>query len=365
MRKRYWLLGFSACAALFVALTPWRDLIERKLISTLQQQGLSGVALKVEAVGLDSLHLRALSLTLAGYPLTLDHLNVSYSPLALLRGELQNIELKDAHIKWGEIEVDAASLTLDPLHKGDAGNWHGNWNVKGIVVQNLPLLLPSTNAAGSFDADSKTLAMKGDWGSDDKAYQSKFGFRFPYAKPSDSALSLLSFAMPWYGGKVEMKNVTIPFSGAPYTLPVKVTRVSVDALLGGLIGKPGMATGLVSGILPLRVRAGEMPLPQGGLLAAESEGKLTMPPEVIPGDQEQIAMLREMLKDFHYKVLSLALGSDGKQGLSVTLALEGNNPAMYGGKPVKLNVHFSGDVLDFLTQNLAAQDTGRYLRQAH
>ena len=126
------------------------------------------------------------------------------------------------------------------------------------------------------------------------------------------------------------------------------------------------ATGSVSGDLPLIIeRNGNFSFGKGKL-QADSPGTITLPPDAIPGDNAQIAMTRDILKNFHYKILSLSIssGMDGKTPILITL--EGNNPDMYNGKPVKINVRLSGDVLNLIRQNvLFLTDPKSILKQGY
>ena len=58
------------------------------------------------------------------------------------------------------------------------------------------------------------------------------------------------------------------------------------------------------------------------------------------------------MKNLHYTVLSIGMDSDKNHKLSAVLAVEGNNPDVANGRPVKLNVHLNGDLLDFIQQSL-------------
>ena len=62
--------------------------------------------------------------------------------------------------------------------------------------------------------------------------------------------------------------------------------------------------------------------------------------------------LREILEDFGYTRLSIAMNSDKKNNLGILMSIEGSNPAVYNGRAVKLNVNLTGDVLDFIRQNI-------------
>ena len=104
---------------------------------------------------------------------------------------------------------------------------------------------------------------------------------------------------------------------------------------------------------------------EDGSLKAEGAGVLHLPPDIIPGGNEQVDVLRTLLSDFHYSALTLTL-DEGKNGaLSMLLSLSGNNPAVYDGRQVDLNVKLGGDVLDFVKQSLSLEHPRRLMEHTH
>ena len=67
-------------------------------------------------------------------------------------------------------------------------------------------------------------------------------------------------------------------------------------------------------------------------------------------------MARELLQNFHYTKLKIALSSkddkDKKNKTVLSLALEGNNPTALNGRKVNLNINITGDVLPLLQQSI-------------
>jgi len=122
-------------------------------------------------------------------------------------------------------------------------------------------------------------------------------------------------------------------------------------LMQTLTGSRVSATGTMSGNIPVIIRPDGSYTLGKGQLKADSNGSMSMPSEIIPGDTEQMDLVREILGNLHYSVLSASVYTSGKQGVVVRLALEGNNPDVYGGRAVKLNVNLTGDILDFIQQN--------------
>lgn len=366
MHKRWMkILALFVCVSvLVVALVPWRALVEQKLTSLLQEKGFETVALTVEQVGLGSITLGSVSLG-GATPLSLEHLSVHYSLVDLWRGRLHHAVFSGVTFRTNGIAVATGEVNFTTLPADQQDVWKIQWNVNHITFEGMPVVLPVTQANGTAQMQADNLTVQGAWNSADKTVSAEFGLHYPLNKPKEAKLAVDTLTMPWNKGTLGLRKATIPFSGEPFILTLMLKSISVDALLQPLTGERAKATGVVSGTLPLYVASGHTPVPKGGVLTSDAPGTLVMSPEAIPGDNTQVAMLRDVLKDFHYKLLSLSLDSDAKHALSVVLALEGNNPAMYEGRPVKLNVHLSGDVLDFITQNMATQNTAELLKKAH
>lgn len=166
-------------------------------------------------------------------------------------------------------------------------------------------------------------------------------------------LNIGSAALSWKGGELTARNVHIILSASPVTkFDVHIQHVSVDELLQALTGNRVSATGAVSGTLPVIVgNDGTISFGQGSL-KTDAPGTLSMPPESIPGDNAQVDLLRNILKNFHYNGLSIKMGNSGGNRISVLISLQGNNPDMYNGRLVNLNVNLTGDVLDYIKQNV-------------
>ncbi len=122
----------------------------------------------------------------------------------------------------------------------------------------------------------------------------------------------------------------------------------MQSLTGGRV----TATGKVTGDLPLMIgRDGNIKvLP--GTLKSEGPGMISMSADTIPGDNEQVGIVRQILQDLQYSGLSVALKNDESGRTTILLSFEGNNPSVYEGRPVKLNVNLTGDVLEFIQQNI-------------
>ncbi len=150
----------------------------------------------------------------------------------------------------------------------------------------------------------------------------------------------------WRDGVVSTGNIYVPlYSDAPIPVTLTVKQVELNTLLSALTGNRASATGVVSGTLPLIInRDGSFTLKKGNL-KADKAGTLKLSPDVIPAEAAQVALLREALADFHYSDFSMVIESADSKKLSMLLSLQGNNPAVYNGRVIKLNVHLNADML--------------------
>lgn len=346
-----------AVVAMLVATVPWRALIQQKLVEALQEKGFEDVQIEVGELGFNTVTLRSISLG-GKIPLTLQTLKLDYS---LWQGRVEYVTLEGISVTAGDVVAQGNIIfKITP----DSKAWKGTWRSTRIFIHGLPVTVPETQANGTWALTPEAFIIEGEWASAGNAYRAEFMTQYVLATPHAPALKIASFAMPWGGGTVALKDAVIPFTPKAYTLAVMLKAVTVDALLQPLTGNRATATGTVSGTLPVTIEVDGSLIPKTGSLKATAPGRIVMQPEAIPGDNAQIDMLREVMKDFHYSALALSVENDAKNKLSVGLMLEGNNPTAYDGRPVKLNVHLSGDVLDFVSQSMAVNDPHKLLKDA-
>jgi hypothetical protein len=265
-----------------------------------------------------------------------------------------SIESKNAHFNRAGTSAVAGASRVQ-IQSG-ADGWSGKWDIQDLRIDANSFPLPKMTGEGTIQAGAEKVGLEGQFKSGDGAYQAAFHLDYPLSADAKPILILTHAAMPWKGGTIETRDVAIPIgdaakSGSPIKFVLQVRRVSVDELMQALTGKRVTATGAVSGALPLTLEEdGSISLGKGDLQAT-GPGIITMPPDLIPGDNEQVALTRQILKNFHYRELSVAVDHGADENVSLILALEGDNPDVYNGRPVKLNVRLTGDVLDFIRQN--------------
>jgi len=259
-----------------------------------------------------------------------------------------SITINASNLNAGKSAVSLGIIKAD-LKPNDHRVWSGPWTVESITAGDL---IPVLSGGGTISIGDEDITATGALADATKGYTASFHAGYNLADNNKSQLTVDQVIIPFQSGVITAGKVVVPFSGdEAIAVNTKIQKVSIDALLQKLTGERVSATGTVSGSVPIIVkRDGSFTLGKGSL-QADGEGQIQMPGDVIPGDNQQVALVRQILEDLHYRVLTAAVETNGAQGMTVHLSLEGNNPNVYDGRPVKLNVNLTGDLLDFIRQN--------------
>ncbi|MDD5586838.1 MAG: YdbH domain-containing protein [Alphaproteobacteria bacterium] len=250
-------------------------------------------------------------------------------------------------------DVTAGDASADAALVPDEKQWKGRWQLKDVKITGGNTEIPALDGNGSLTAQADRIAIHGQFESADHSTKIVFQTDYFLGAPEKSKLTVAEAEMPWNGGTLSAQQAVMPFGEKQdIGLKLKVRRVAANALLQQLTGGRATATGTLSGDVPVTLKADGTILLHQGTLEADGPGVISMPPDVIPGDNEQVAFVRSVLKNLHYSLLSIQADS-GKDGqLTVLMTLQGQNPDVPVGRPVKVNVRLKGDVLDFVRQNL-------------
>jgi hypothetical protein len=261
----------------------------------------------------------------------------------------------DMTINASTVDAGKSSLSLGIITArmlpNDQRNWNGTWALQSLDPgDSLPFPVASGN--GTIAYVGNAITVDGNLSSADKIYTASFKGLYDIAATDKRSLTVTSATFPFKEGVVSSKNILIPLGERKdITINLTIQKVSIDALLQTLTGQRVSATGTVSGSVPVIIKPdGTYNLGQG-TLTADSEGTIQMSADAIPGDNEQITLVRDILENLNYSLLSAAVDTTGGQGIIVRLSLEGSNPDVYDGRAVKLNLNLTGDVLDFIQQN--------------
>lgn len=249
--------------------------------------------------------------------------------------------------------MTTGATTAEASLKESEKRWEGQWSVKNFNVTGTSPEIPALSGGGDITIQANLARITGRLHDAANTHILAFSVNNLFSEPDKSAVLITDFLMPWNGGSVAAQNVRMPLSGkAPIDVKLIINQVSFDSVMQQMTGKRASATGKISGTLPATIEPDGSIVFYQGTLHAEETGTISMSPEAIPGDNEQVALIREVLADFHYTSLRMQLNSGEGHRLELRLNLEGNNPQVQGGRPVKINVNLTGDVLDLFQKNL-------------
>lgn len=283
-------------------------------------------------------------------------LTVTKTPVMSLNGLFGATDLM---IGADRIAIGRSDFKAFPVN-GGGGDWAGEWRVESIDPGKI-LPSPILRGKGDFSLKKSLVRLGGDFVSDDQAYNASLEIKADLHDPKSYETKLSSASFPFKEGHVSTQDVVLKM---PLSAVIDVRNVSVDAMLQSLTGNRVKATGTVSGSVPVTVHPDGRYIFGKGALTADGGGQIQMEADAIPGEGDQIALVRDILANFQYSLLStdIVSGEDGK--IAVLLKLEGNNPDIYNGRVVKLNVNLTGDVVDFVQQNIMMLNTPeRLLKQ--
>lgn len=171
--------------------------------------------------------------------------------------------------------------------------------------------------------------------------------------------------LPWAGGIISIRGIALPVrNNQILNTMVTISDVSLDYVLGLLTSNKSKATGTVSGSLPIGINNDGSIIFYPGELRIEKPGTISIDPAAIPGDNPQLELLKTVLSNFNYTDFSMGIESGEGSTIEVMLRLAGKNPDAYNGRPVKLNVHLKGDLVNLMQQTIIpVTDPAQLLKQ--
>lgn len=273
------------------------------------------------------------------------NMHLSKNPKTIL-----NVTINATNLAAASSEASLGIITVN-AEPDENKNWKGTWLLESLDLgEAMPI--PVLKGNGTLTNIGDNVTIDGALTSVDKQYNASFSTLIDIKASDRNVLTVKSASFPFKEGSISAKGTRIPFNrNKNIVINLDVKKVSLNDLMQTLTRERVTATGTVSGRMPVVLKPdGSYTLGQG-TLKADSSGLIQMSSELLPGDNEKTQLVREILKNLHYSAFSAAVDTSGKDGLAVKLSLEGNNPDVYNGRIVKLNVNLTGDVLDFIQQN--------------
>ena len=204
-----------------------------------------------------------------------------------------------------------------------------------------------------YTVNSKHLVAQLHAVSRDKTYRSDITLNMPIKHPLTGKLLVKHLEFPWGGGHIAVDALNLPLAmNKPIAVNIQLHEVQLATLLQEIGEDKVKAVGKISGMFPVTYHPNGRITLQEGVAEALEAGTLFVSPDLLPGDNDQLALARSTLENFHYTKLQIRVSSpDGKKS-AIHLMLEGRNPNAADARTVKLNINLTGDILPLIQQSL-------------
>jgi hypothetical protein len=348
------LFAFLAIAIIAgsIGFMPWKIWLENWLKTELSAQGMAQLEFTIESIGLKEIALK----DIAFGELKLPDLAIGYTPLELLNKNFRNLHASSLVFHKDKLSVELIDVSAHLAPDEHDEKFIGEWEIKQINISDAPLPIAPLSGKGKLELAAGILHVTGDISSKDAITKASFTLNYSITETQatndnnhTAILTVKNFTLPWSEGTLSAQDIAMPLHAkTPINIPLKVKSVSLNSLLALATNNRGSATGLVSGTLPLTIERDGKFILKKGALQAEKNGKIMLSPDMIPSTAPQVAMLREVLANFNYELLNIKITSANNKQISLSLSVQGNNPDLYNGRAIKLNVNLTGDLGDGL-----------------
>lgn len=149
-------------------------------------------------------------------------------------------------------------------------------------------------------------------------------------------------------GVVALDNQTYDLAAPELRMQINLSQLDLQQLLSEYPGAEIQGQGLLSGAIPVRWKAGEgfsvedgriHALPPGGQIQYRAERA-----RQLSETNQAVRILMDALNDFHYSVLEGGVSYRDDGTLELALTIEGLNPELEGGRPVRLDIRIAEDL---------------------
>jgi len=173
----------------------------------------------------------------------------------------------------------------------------------------------------------------------------------------DQSLAIKNLAIYTLGGEISMADFDYALANPDTKLTVVITNLDLHTIVE-LAQYPGLnVQGTISGYLPLTL-TGKTVTVEKGLIGALQPGGTIRYASGAPADTGNSTMnlVNEALANYHYQIMNTYVYYNDNGDLRLEVQLQGNNPDLYNGQVVNLNVNIA-DNIPTLLRSLQASRT--------
>lgn len=178
-----------------------------------------------------------------------------------------------------------------------------------------------------------------------------------------NVVSVSELQFDWAGGEVSAQPFAFDLDNINTDVTLQAQGVSLEEILLEFPVEDLTATGVLDGSLPILLR-GETLFVENGRLQSRGPGTIRYaPPDTGEVGDQSLQILFDAIRNFHYDRVAVTLNGSSTADLAVGLEIAGNNPDLFDGYPIDLNVNVSGDLADILRQSVRVLSIGDETRE--
>jgi len=191
--------------------------------------------------------------------------------------------------------------------------------------------------------------------------------RLRFHLPGDGGLVVEHAGAALAGGDLVVRRVRLtPGRLEKVAIPVEVTGVAIQRLVEMSPLEDLTVEGELAGTVPLVVEDGRLRM-KSGVLTAMDKGWLRFRPDRTPAALRSAGksgiLIMRALENFRYDSLRLTLGGTLGESVVLGIHLEGANPDLYDGRPVRFNLTVDGPLMALVRSGLATYRVPERIRQ--
>lgn len=179
-----------------------------------------------------------------------------------------------------------------------------------------------------------------------------------------SGLSVTSSRATLAGGSISASPFVIGGPSGKSDFKISLDSIDMGKLATLVNSSAFTAQGTLTGTIPVSMTQTGIVFKAGGL-ASQGEGRFTYSPDQFPsslqGDDPRMQTVRDALKDFRFKALSLSMDGPMDGHMKTTLKASGTSP-VFGDRPIELNLNLEGDLGKLIQNTLQVGDIASTLR---
>lgn len=264
------------------------------------------------------------------------------------------ISVKNLQISFADKNISiTTSIGIEANINHQNKTIQSSFKSKAIEISGLPIELQAPVLVGSLDLNEGKIAMYANVANQNLSLNVDAELSVEVKKPNDGKFQITKLKIPFGGGSVMANKIS---TSTDFKKPIEMNLTIKNVELSELVGKVSngdiKGKGKLSGVLKLIYHMNGKIEVQNGKLSGNEDGIINVASTLIPGDNEQVAMTRKVLENFHYNILEMSILADKDDNSLINMVVEGKNPEYMEGKKVKLNINLSGDTIPMLKRSL-------------